>query len=57
VRVTATPFHIDGKPTHPRGSAPYRIGEKTREVLSGALGYTEDRIEALRKLGAIELPD
>ncbi len=57
VRVTATPFHVDGKPTHPRGSAPYRIGEKTHEVLSGALGYTDDKIETLRKLGVIEVPD
>ncbi len=57
VRVTATPFHVDGKPTHPRGSAPYRIGEKTHEVLSNALEYSEDKIQTLRKLGVIELPD
>jgi crotonobetainyl-CoA:carnitine CoA-transferase CaiB-like acyl-CoA transferase len=57
VRVTATPIHVDGKPTHPRGSAPYRIGEKTREVLSRTLGYPEEKIEALRVLGAIEIPD
>jgi crotonobetainyl-CoA:carnitine CoA-transferase CaiB-like acyl-CoA transferase len=57
VRVTATPFHVDGKPTHPRGSAPYRIGEKTHEVLSEALGYSGDKIEALRTAGVIEIPD
>ena len=57
VRVTATPFHVDGKPTHPKGSAPYRIGEKTREVLMGLPGYTEEKIDALRKSGVIELPD
>ena len=57
VRITATPIHVDGKPTHPRGSAPYRIGEKTHEVLSGTLGYADEKIEALRVLGAIEIPD
>ena len=57
VRITATPIHVNGKPTHPRGSAPYRIGEKTREVLSGTLGYVDEKIEALRVLGAIEMPD
>ena len=57
IRVTATPFFIDGKPTHPRGAAPYRIGEHTRDVLTSVLGYPGDRIEALRKLGVIESPD
>ena len=57
VRITATPIHVDGKPTHPRGSAPYRIGEKTHEVLSDTLGYVDEKIEALRVLGAIEIPD
>ena len=57
IRVTATPFFVDGKPTHPRGRAPYRIGEHTHEVLTALLGYTGERIETLRKLGVIELPD
>lgn len=57
IRVTATPFFVDGKPTHPRGSAPYRIGEHTHDVLSSVLGYPGDRIEPLRKLGVIEMPD
>ena len=57
IRVTATPFFVDGRPTHPRGSAPYRIGEHTHDVLSGMLGYAGDRIESLRKLGVIEMPD
>ena len=47
----------DGKPTHPRGRAPYRIGEHTHDVLSTMLGYAGDRIETLRKLGVIEMPD
>ena len=57
IRVTATPFFVDGKPTHPRGRAPYRIGEHTHDVLSGVLGYSGERIETLRKLGVIEMPD
>ena len=57
IRVTATPFFVDGRPTHPRGGAPYRIGEHTHDVLNGMLGYAGDRIEALRKLGVIEMPD
>ena len=55
-RVTATPFHIDGKPTHPQGPAPYHIGEHTHQVLANILGYTDDRINALRSTGAIEAP-
>ena len=55
-RVTATPFHIDGKPTHPQGRAPYRIGEHTHHVLSDILGYTNEQIDALRSAGAIEIP-
>lgn len=57
VRVTATPFFVDGKPAHPRGGAPYRIGEHTREVLANVLRYSGDRIETLRKRGVIEMPD
>ena len=57
IRVTATPFFVDGKPTHPRGSAPYRIGEHTHDVLADVLDYPRATIEALRKLGVIEMPD
>ncbi|MFN0040104.1 MAG: CaiB/BaiF CoA transferase family protein [Burkholderiales bacterium] len=57
IRVTATPFFVDGQPTHPRGRAPYRIGEHTHEVLTTLLGYTGERIDTLRKLGVIESPD
>ena len=57
IRVTATPFFVDGKPTHPHGSAPYRIGEHTHQVLTDVLDYPHARIEALRKLGVIEMPD
>jgi CoA:oxalate CoA-transferase len=57
IRVTATPFFVDGNPTHPRGPAPYRIGEHTHTVLHTVLGYPDDRIEALRNLGVVELPE
>ncbi len=57
VRVTASPFQVDGQPTHPQSRAPYRIGEHTRSVLSGDLGYTDERIDALRNAGVIEIPD
>ncbi|HSF04725.1 MAG TPA: CaiB/BaiF CoA-transferase family protein [Methylomirabilota bacterium] len=54
VRVTATPFRVDGQAPGPRGPAPYRVGEHTRNVLSEILGYAPERIEELRARGAIE---
>ncbi|MGH7388773.1 MAG: CaiB/BaiF CoA transferase family protein [Candidatus Rokuibacteriota bacterium] len=54
VRVTASPFQVDGRPTGPRGPAPYRLGEHTRQVLTEVLGYSAERIEELRALGAIQ---
>ena len=56
VRVTATPFHVDGQPLRPAGPAPWRIGEHTREVLTKVLGYPAERIDALRAAGAIAEP-
>jgi crotonobetainyl-CoA:carnitine CoA-transferase CaiB-like acyl-CoA transferase len=56
VRITAMPYHVDGHPVAPRGPAPYRVGEHTRAVLMELLGYSPERIEALRKAGAIGLP-
>jgi crotonobetainyl-CoA:carnitine CoA-transferase CaiB-like acyl-CoA transferase len=53
VRVTAAPFQVDGKPVHPAGPAPYHVGEHTRTVLSSMLGYSAQRIEALRAAGVI----
>jgi CoA:oxalate CoA-transferase len=55
VRVTGTPFQVDGQPTGPSAAAPYRIGEHTREVLRDVLGYETSRIEELAKAGAIGL--
>ena len=56
VRVTATPFHVDGAALKPGGPAPYRIGEHTRAVLTDVLGYTPARVDALRRAGAIAEP-
>lgn len=56
VRVTATPFFVDGAPTHPTRPAPYRVGENTREVLREFLGMQDCAIDRLRDLGAIALP-
>ena len=47
VRVTATPFHVDGQPVSPTAGAPHRIGEHTRQVLGEVLGYPSARIEEL----------
>jgi formyl-CoA transferase/CoA:oxalate CoA-transferase len=47
VRVTATPFHLDGQPVHPSGPAPYRIGEDTVRILRDWLGYAPERVTAL----------
>ncbi len=56
VRVTASPFHLDGLPLHPRGPAAYRVGEHTRAVLGDLLGYPTERIDELRRSGVIDIP-
>jgi len=56
VRVTASPYHIDGEPVHPRGPAAYRVGEHTRAVLGDLLGYSPARIAALAQSGVIDTP-
>lgn len=33
VRITATPFHVDGHPVKPAGAAPFEIGEHTEEII------------------------
>jgi len=53
VRVTGVPFMVDGRRPMPTGPAPYRPGEHTREVLGDLLGYDAQKIEALRKAGAV----
>jgi crotonobetainyl-CoA:carnitine CoA-transferase CaiB-like acyl-CoA transferase len=57
LRVTASPYHLDGRPVHPRGPAAYRVGEHTREVLASLLGYDASRIDALLASRVIEAPD
>jgi CoA:oxalate CoA-transferase len=57
VRVTATPFFVDGEPTHPRAGAPHRIGEHTHDVLANVLGYSSEKIDGLQTLGVIEMPE
>jgi len=56
VRVTASPYHLDGKPVHPQGPAPHRVGQHTRDVLANLLGYDEERIAALLASRAVEAP-
>jgi crotonobetainyl-CoA:carnitine CoA-transferase CaiB-like acyl-CoA transferase len=56
VRVTATPFHVDGAPLSPAGPAPRQIGEHTRAVLTEMLGYTPARLDELRRTGVIAAP-
>ena len=53
VRVTATPFQLDGAPTVPRNGAPLRVGEHTQQVLTKILGYDSGRIKRLETDGAI----
>lgn len=55
VGITAIPVQVDGQRPRPMTGAPYRVGEDTRSVLTGVLGYDDTRIESLRKAGAIEL--
>jgi len=56
VRVTASPYHLDGRPVHPLGPAPHRVGEHTRDVLANLLGYDEDRIAGLLSSRVVEAP-
>jgi crotonobetainyl-CoA:carnitine CoA-transferase CaiB-like acyl-CoA transferase len=55
VRVTSTPFQVDGHPSVPAGGAPYRIGEHTRRVLREVLGYDAVMIDELARAGVIGL--
>jgi crotonobetainyl-CoA:carnitine CoA-transferase CaiB-like acyl-CoA transferase len=53
VRVTSTPFQVDGRPTGPAAGAPHRIGEHTRQVLCEVLGYAPATIDDLAAAGVI----
>src|SRR5262249_30397402 len=54
VRITASPYHIDGEAVHPRGPAAYHIGEHTRAVLGSLLDYDDGRIDELAAAGIIQ---
>jgi crotonobetainyl-CoA:carnitine CoA-transferase CaiB-like acyl-CoA transferase len=56
LRVTASPYHLDGRPTHPRGPAAYHVGQHTRRVLRDLLGYKDERIAELIAAGVVEGP-
>jgi crotonobetainyl-CoA:carnitine CoA-transferase CaiB-like acyl-CoA transferase len=57
VRITASPFHVDGEPMAPPGPAPYRPGEDTQAVLAELLGYEPERITRLARGGGVTGPD
>jgi formyl-CoA transferase len=57
IRVTATPFHLDGAAVGPAGPAPHRVGEHTRSVLAQVLGYPAERIDALVREKAVQVVD
>ena len=56
IRVTASPYHLDGHPVHPRSPAARDVGEHTRTVLTELLGYEPERIAALLASGAVTAP-
>ena len=55
VRVTATPFQLDGEATVPRKSAPFQVGEHTQHVLAEILGYAGERIRQLNADGVVKI--
>ena len=56
VRVTATPFQLDGAPVAPTGPAPHQVGEPTRAVLAEVLGYSRERVDALVRDKVVAVP-
>jgi formyl-CoA transferase len=56
VRVTASPYHLDGATVAPRRPAAYRVGEHTRAVLGELLSYSTARIDELQRSGVIGAP-
>jgi CoA:oxalate CoA-transferase len=53
VRISAVPFHVDGRGLVPAGPAPYRVGEHTRAVLGEVAGYADARVDELLALRVI----
>jgi crotonobetainyl-CoA:carnitine CoA-transferase CaiB-like acyl-CoA transferase len=52
VTVARTPGHLSDAPEIPRRPAP-ELGEHTREVLTGILGYDEARVDSLVSTGVV----
>ncbi len=55
VRITAPPFHLDGQALAPTAPPPYRIGQHTREVLTGLLNYSSEQVDSLRADRVVEI--
>ena len=53
-RYARTPLHLSSAPEIPTVPAPV-LGQHTRSLLRGVLGYPESRLEALREKGVIEM--
>jgi CoA:oxalate CoA-transferase len=52
-RYARTPLHLSAAPKIPTAPAP-ELGQHTRSLLCGVLGYPESRIEELQEQGVIE---
>ena len=52
LQLAGVPLNLSATPAMP-GGAPPRLGEHTDDILKQELGFSDDRIEALRKEGAI----
>ena len=55
-RFARTPPMLSAAPDLPAGPAP-RLGQHTREVLEGLLGYEAAKVDALAEQGVIEIAD
>lgn len=55
IKTMGSALHLHGTPVRARGAPPL-LGQHTDEILRG-LGYDDDRIAALRDLGALGGPD
>jgi len=55
-RFTRTPPHLSAAPTLPAAPAP-RLGEHTREILEGLLGYAPEQIDALAAEKVVQLAE
>jgi len=53
VKVTASPYHVDGAPLKPPVSAPWKIGQDTLDILQNILNYPPQHIQSLKAQGLI----